>query len=625
MAQGNHESVISLIVKAPGGAETVDQLRRSTANYKALLAQLPDEFRRGNVSAEQFTAEMKRLGTEYDRQAGLLRQMEAALEAEAQAARRAAEAQQTAAAAAAGAAGDVYELADAYELVEKEEERVVVQTRKLSDVFANIRVSTRDVNTWEAALGKAGRAADGAARSSADMGFAVLNAGRGIQDFAQGGFGGILNNIEMMTTSLGGTAGLAGALSAVGVAAYLVGPKLVDFGKGLLYGSNEIPPLTDKLKALEEQHRKNAKALDELREKQHLSDDELKRHNELVKEQAKLDAERDARELAKKVAGTTNAGQDARAREFNDLVKSLGGPDVSRDLKAILRRQNPFVPQEAIDSMAAAQMANFSRGTADFDRFKDNAFSAPDAQQTELEKAIVFGDRGKRAANAAAVAAMDKRDREEISKQRDARREANDKLVDMLVRQGQENEALMSADARARQEAEDRARQEAETAKFSEQVGRFRGTAEKGTIDEEAAAAAARYRAQGGYTDRRGRFQRLDERGQFDALVEDLRGELTKRTGQRGAVVDAAAMHMAGAAFGGVDEQTQVRNQQIAAANNGVGNKQLAASQVMLQTQEALMQEVARLGRQVDQLGRGAVQQNQRARTLLSRGRQSSG
>jgi hypothetical protein len=46
----------------------------------------------------------------------------------------------------------------------------------------------------------------------------ILEAGRATQDFAQGGLGGILNNLERITTGFGGSAGLAAAVTVAGVA-----------------------------------------------------------------------------------------------------------------------------------------------------------------------------------------------------------------------------------------------------------------------------------------------------------------------------------------------------------------------------------------------------------------------
>lgn len=70
-------------------------------------------------------------------------------------------------------------------------------------------------------------------KSTVNTGHAMLQTGRIVQDFVQGGFGGILNNIEGFTNALGLGSGLAGLFTAVGVAAYLAMPKIKEFFGGI--------------------------------------------------------------------------------------------------------------------------------------------------------------------------------------------------------------------------------------------------------------------------------------------------------------------------------------------------------------------------------------------------------
>jgi hypothetical protein len=101
-------------------------------------------------------------------------------------------------------------------------------------------------------LREAANAADAAGRSTRDLGHAGLTAGRAIQDFAQGGIGGVLNNIEGLASALGGGPGLAGALTAVGVAAFVLGPHLEGLWESFAEGNPILIGLKGRLKDVQD-------------------------------------------------------------------------------------------------------------------------------------------------------------------------------------------------------------------------------------------------------------------------------------------------------------------------------------------------------------------------------------
>ncbi len=154
-------------------------------------------------------------------------------------------------------------------------------------------------------------------KQSGNMGYALLTSGRAIQDFAQGGIGGILNNIEGLTVALGLGAGLAGVLTAVGVAAFVAGPSIKGFFKGLMDGWNEIPEGVNAVEALTDHLKKNSEALDEMKKKQSLTNAELKEFNRMTGEQIGLtralatakreEAEEEAMDPAEPARDITNA------------------------------------------------------------------------------------------------------------------------------------------------------------------------------------------------------------------------------------------------------------------------------------------------------------------------------
>jgi hypothetical protein len=95
----------------------------------------------------------------------------------------------------------------------------------------------------------------------AGFGQAALQSGRIVQDFAQGGVGGILNNIEGFTQALGGGAGLAGILTIVGVGLALLKPQIEEFLASL--GEGQVQEFGSALQRAEA-------TIKELSEKPHL-------------------------------------------------------------------------------------------------------------------------------------------------------------------------------------------------------------------------------------------------------------------------------------------------------------------------------------------------------------------
>ena len=91
----------------------------------------------------------------------------------------------------------------------------------------------------------------------AGFGQTMLQSGRFVQDFAQGGLGGVLNNIEGLTQALGLGNGLAGILTIVGVGFMLLKPHIEEFWKALNSGSTKdvlstFETLTKRIKELKD-------------------------------------------------------------------------------------------------------------------------------------------------------------------------------------------------------------------------------------------------------------------------------------------------------------------------------------------------------------------------------------
>lgn len=183
------------------------------------------------------------------------------------------------------------------------------------------------------------KATDGMTRSTANFGYTALQTGRIVQDFAQGGIGGILNNIEGLTVALGLGTGLAGILTIVGVAAAVAGPKLIDFAKGLVDGTNAIPEAADQTKRFDDELKNVNKELDGLKEKQSLTNTELERFNLLTAEAIKLENDLAQARDAAKMMQAPGADQRARADEVQAIFKQMGGPDAIRSVQEAYRKQ----------------------------------------------------------------------------------------------------------------------------------------------------------------------------------------------------------------------------------------------------------------------------------------------
>lgn len=74
---------------------------------------------------------------------------------------------------------------------------------------------------------------DKAAKSGANMGQALLQGSRGIQDFQAAGLNGVVNNLEGIATAMGMGAGVAGVVTVLAVAIQTLGPKVVEWFKSL--------------------------------------------------------------------------------------------------------------------------------------------------------------------------------------------------------------------------------------------------------------------------------------------------------------------------------------------------------------------------------------------------------
>lgn len=152
--------------------------------------------------------------------------------------------------------------------------------------------NVEDVRQKLDSLGQAVEGVDKKARAS-ESGMkgwtqTIIGVGRATQDFVQGGFGAILNNIEQIFSR----APVVGAvLTGVAALVYAAWSPVVNLFKAWRDGFNEIPGIRDKVKALTGDLEETAKAIDGMAEKGFLTDSELPKYLELLDRQATLEKE----------------------------------------------------------------------------------------------------------------------------------------------------------------------------------------------------------------------------------------------------------------------------------------------------------------------------------------------
>lgn len=299
------QNLIRLVYQAGDSQSVIDGLRKSTTNLKALIESLNGSMKAGDLTADEYTKKLSQLGREYQRQTGLLDEMEKAA-AEAERAKLAAIAN---AGSSAGAWGAVFQNAATAAKDAAEAEK------KAADA----------TDAATAAVKKKGDAAKEATNKMAGLGQAGLQAGRIVQDFAQGGFAGILNNIEGATRAVGLGPGFAGALTIAGVAAYLFGDKI----KAAFNIKDPVDAALTMIGSIE-------KKIKDLQDKPHKLAVDVSALQEATKmlEQAKKDLASFAEMQQQKTKREQRAGA-----VVNEVIQESNGPVLSKQLHEAAARQ----------------------------------------------------------------------------------------------------------------------------------------------------------------------------------------------------------------------------------------------------------------------------------------------
>lgn len=304
------DQVIKLVLQT-AGQESIEALQKSTQNYKALLEQLVVSFAKGQIDAEQFQQAQKKLGAEYDRQTVLLQRLNAQLNSD-------------------------------------EVDRATQEYEQLRQALANMGATAEIVDdrlddATEAAT-RTGKATKETTKSTGAAGQAFLELGRATQDFAQGGIGGVINNVERLGYNLSvvskegmnfkemlaSPAGIAGGLTLVATLIYVLGPQIAAFFASFGDGAEKVKLNIGALESLKDELSEVEEKLDKYKDATSLNNEELARANDLLARRAELEAkaaeETERRKRAEQLGELKSPEQEAQEKTQEEYLKqALGG------------------------------------------------------------------------------------------------------------------------------------------------------------------------------------------------------------------------------------------------------------------------------------------------------------
>lgn len=271
-----------------------------------------------------------------------------------------------------------------------------------------------------AAVRQVGTAQTGAAGSSRNMGGAVLEASRAIEDM-QYGIRGVLNNIPGLIAMLGGGAGLAGAVSLLAVGLTVIGPKLHEWVTNSEDAAKAVADaLAESVRAAEDAKEKRIAAIDaeiEAYDRQIAKTRELRRAEmervdaRAALDLAKVDAAEARGELSPEDAIRARTGiADAQARAKAAAEQKTVEEEVSKATRdATAARAKAREEQAAADAAAAMLAQAQAQRQAESDlpgmRSKVGSFKAAGAQASPEGRAELARMQAEIAAKEALVGA----------------------------------------------------------------------------------------------------------------------------------------------------------------------------------------------------------------------------
>lgn len=261
-------------------------------------------------------------------------------------------------------------LAAAFGRGELDEKQFADQSKALADTHRNLAKAIKEV---EDASGKG-------SSKMAGFGQSALQAGRVVQDFAQGGIGGILNNIEGFTQALGGGAGLAGILTIVGVGFMVLKPQIMAFWEALNAGNaKEALSNFDRLSARIKELKDNPAKLEFDRRE---LDEAEKQFDRLKRGQAEFQAGQKKQTVEQAESG----------KLVDEALTAAGQPEAEARMKSALQRQMEATdgPLAEIRKKIAIEDANAAQAKKDM-----QSGGLEDTMAAEAQLKIAEGNRAK--------------------------------------------------------------------------------------------------------------------------------------------------------------------------------------------------------------------------------------
>jgi hypothetical protein len=397
-------------------AHALEMLAAATQHETVMLRHLEDQTREETEAAARWAQQQREAATAAEHLSAADRDLNASLRDDAAAEARArlaaldAEARELTTAL---ARGDTVteEMVASLNRLDAEAGQV---RNELKGLEAAARAEAGAMDQSAAASRRAGTAAHQVGTDLRTARQGALDLARGVQDFAQGGFGGIINNLEglgrgipaLLKAPMQLLTNLPTVLTLVGVALYEFGPKVYNAFRHFAFGSNAIPEAADALGKIDGRLKEVTKQLDAYREAQTLTNKELADYNRLSAEQLVLEnaKEKAAEDKAarKKMLEANPAQEDEEKDRAKLFEETMGDPGQRKALVESVRNALPQLQRQKLSGelMAAIKerddrAPNATRETLiDLNRKIEEARSKLDAENTSLREqaeALVTG------------------------------------------------------------------------------------------------------------------------------------------------------------------------------------------------------------------------------------------
>lgn len=252
------------------------------------------------------------------------------------------------------------DVAGSYQVLDRRAGSYAISTAQVDAETERAVAAAVERTSAERALARAleqGEAAQARAGGSLKaMNSRILELGRATQDFAQGGFAGIVNNLERI---VGGAGPAAAAVTVLGTAFLVAKPYIDEWYKGLASNKRAIPESTDQIERLTESIKKQKEALEELKKQRELDYWDMQKYQQgvqkLAKEERELAQAREARSVG---AGQSKANRE-RGSAFREALGEYGGSERLIEVLQMAGRTQKEAEEMIVDALRGV------RGAAD--------------------------------------------------------------------------------------------------------------------------------------------------------------------------------------------------------------------------------------------------------------------